>query len=193
MAFKEWSTIATDELTPFADKYVPANPHMVGTVHDVVDVKIKPKGLILECRDVAAWVWKSKTLHLFVLQFIEQWYKAGGGAPVLQIKLTNTDPNWVIGVEEERRACWGKATDQTYWHQGYMTSDDNPALSTNPLPLPPSTPTPPSEDAHALPAQPDLRDLIPVQMAPDLPPGEPGTGLNGVSGRKTRKAKPPAP
>ena len=187
MAFKEWSTASSDELTPWADKYVLANPHMIGTVHDVVDVKIKQKGLVLECREVAGWVFKSKTLHLFILQFIEQWHKAKGGAPVLQLKLTDAEPNWIIGVEEERRACWGKATDATYWHQGYMTSDDNPALSANPLPLPPAAPTPTSEVARMTDALPDMHDLLPLQMSPDLPLNGSLSGVEGVSGRKSRK------
>ena len=104
----------------------------------------------------------------------------------MQLMLTAQEPHWVIGVDEERQGGWGKGTEGTYWHQHYMSAEDNPNCTSNPLPLPP---TPERELTDALTPTPDMRDLMPVKTTPDLPPE---ASLNGVStpqGRKTRKPR----
>lgn len=189
MAFKQWSTGTSTDLVPWAKEYVLENQSDVGRTDDVIDVKIRPKGLILETRFYAGWVFKSKTLHAFVLEFIEQWYKSKSGSPIMQLMLTSVDPHWVIGVDDERQGGWGKGTEGTYWHQHYLSAEDNPQYRTNPLPLPTTDPTPERVLSEHQTPVPDIRDLMPVQKAPDLPPEASLNGSSPPERRNTRKPR----
>lgn len=190
MAFQQWHTGSDTELPPWASDYVKECPEDIGRTYDVRDVKMRPKGLIIETNVFAAWVFKSKTLHGFVLEFIEKWYKAKGGSPIMQLMLTNSEPYWVIGVDDERKGGWGKGADQPYWHQHYMSAEDNPDWGTNPLPLPPTLPRVPTGTNGQSATEDSLRSAedYPTMRA-DWRTGEPVTPVDPLKQTKTRKAR----
>lgn len=106
-------------------------------------------------------LYKSKTLHDYLLQFCKAWYEAKEQTGVLQVQLTQTLPFVIVGIEQERSAYWG-STEQGSYYQSYARVADNPNFASNPLPLPSpstavttsgasvtSTTTPPPEPSNA--------------------------------------------
>lgn len=138
MAFKPFNGSTVErEFVPWANEYVENNPKHCGTAWMVSDIKITNKGLIVECKDWAAFIFKSKVLYKHVLQFVEQWYKSKKPSPQLQLVLQRKEPYYVIGTDDEKQSYWSK-TETESWHQCCATVGDNPELETNPLPLPDS-------------------------------------------------------
>lgn len=187
MAFKAFDQNKdTKEFLPWADKYLKENPLRVGDTWDVIEVKTLPKGMVLECDDWAVWLFKSKALHQYVLDFIGAWYKSNKPAPVLQLMLTKNEPFFTIGADDERQACWCQGEESKYWHQSYWKVQDNPKQESNPLPLPTDSPRSlPHEASNAhLPA--DAKTLL-AETSSERPLEASTNGTTPSKRRKTSK------
>ena len=184
MAFKQWQDAKNTKQIPWAEQYVKEHPGCYGTLADVRYVKLKLKGVVVETDSFAVWIYRSKSLHDYLVQFIEQWYAAKQASPILQIMLTAEEPYWTIGVDDERTGGWSKGREENYWHQHYSSVEDNPSASSNPLPLP-SSPSSVQEQARASQSTPSIEEL--VDLPSDLPLEASANGMKPAKGRNTRK------
>lgn len=104
MAFKPLpgSDQNSDQLD-WANDVVQKNVDLVGRVWDVTKVKLRPKGLIVECNDFAGWYFKSSDEYKALIIYLERWYESKQNNPVLQIQLTDKKPYFRLGEDDERR------------------------------------------------------------------------------------------
>lgn len=124
---------------PWANDYLESNPKQLGTTHDVREIKPTKKGLIISTESFAAFIYKSKQMHDYLLEFCKAWVGTKQPVAVLQVQLSDTLPFVIVGIEPDRSAYWGSTEQGGYW-QTYKTVHDNPNYARNPLPLPsPST------------------------------------------------------
>lgn len=169
---------------PWANDYLESNPKQLGKVWDVTTIKPSKKGLILETNEFAAFVYKSKVLHDYLLEFCSAWHKCKQATGVLQVQLTQTLPFVIVGIEQERNAYWG-STEQGGYYQSYAKVADNPSFGGNPLPLPsPSTAnlTTTGSGAASLAPPPEPSKHV------ENPLEEAGTPVNGKKRTKTPEA-----
>lgn len=115
MAFKPLpgSDQNSDQLD-WANDVVQNNPDLVDRVWDVTKVKLRPKGLIVECSDFAGWYFKSSEEYKSLVIYLERWHESKQNNPVLQIQLTNKKPYFRLGEDDERKALmpWALVKDE---------------------------------------------------------------------------------
>lgn len=184
MAFRAFdnSTVQT-EFVPWANEYVEKNPKQVGKCWDVRSIKLTDKGMILETEDWAGWYFKSDKNYKFLLEFVGQWFLSKKPSPILQLALQKSKPYFLAGVDDERQGYWGKSNKEQFT-QSYATVSDNPEVELNPLPLPPSPNSVPTEERTSAVSE---LDGITQELSPYMALGEPA---RSVKPSKRTKARP---
>lgn len=148
MGFVQWEQgSSSKDYVPWANEYVNTHPENIGNVYDVKHITLSGKGLIVETELFSAWIFKSKPMYGFLIQFASAWCTSKKESPVLQLKLVEEDPYWVIGNDDSRLARWEKFANNKGFSQWYPRQEDEPSYAYNPLPLP--TSESPSVNAHA--------------------------------------------
>jgi len=102
MAFKNLTGVqSTSSQLPWANELASSNPELVGSTFNVHTIKLKPKGLIVECKMFAGWYFKSTNEYKFLITYLEQWVEAQANNPVLQVQLINQAPFFLLGEDDE--------------------------------------------------------------------------------------------
>lgn len=102
---------------PWANELIEQEPSSVGSVHDVLSIKLRPKGLIIECSKFGAWYFKSSNEYKFLIQYLEQWYESKQCNPVLQVQLTETAPYFQLGENDEQDTIAPWVLEDTVFYQ----------------------------------------------------------------------------
>lgn len=103
MGFKPLNKEQTSSVQkPWANELVSSDPTLVGKVWDVQLIKLKPKGMIIECLKFSGWYFKSTQEYKFLVEYLETWYESQQCNPILQIQLTEEAPYFVLGEDDER-------------------------------------------------------------------------------------------
>lgn len=102
---------------PWANELIEQEPSSIGTVHDVLSVKLRPKGLIVECSKFGGWYFKSSNEYKFLVQYLEQWYESKQCNPVLQVQLTDSSPYFVLGENDEQGTIAPWCLEETTFYQ----------------------------------------------------------------------------
>lgn len=118
MGFKVLTGVQrTPVQVPWANELVQSNPELVGTVYDILAIKLKPKGMIIECNKFGGWYFKSSNEYKFLVPYLEQWYESKERNPVLQIQLTTESPYFVLGEDDERTTLTPWSLEDTTFYQ----------------------------------------------------------------------------
>lgn len=186
MAFKAFDDSKNDDdnSLPWTEEYVKTNPNDIGEVYDVMTVRLTQKGMMIATGVSKAFIYKSQKTYDHVVEFVEAWSGKKTPSPILQAKLTTSRPFVLLGVDDVRSGMWSVRTNDS-WRQGYATPADNPSVTTNPLPLPTGCGDSVLSDDSAQ----DVGDAMGLvtQTSQDLPLEKPGSLVNGVKGRNTRR------
>lgn len=103
MAFKAFnSSNSRKEQLPWANELVLSNAELVGKIWDVTCIKLKQKGLIVECTSFAGWFFKSSEQYKFLVTYLESWVESKQKSPVLQMQLVKQEPFFVLGEDDEK-------------------------------------------------------------------------------------------
>lgn len=107
MAFKVTSKPkSSSSQLPWANEYIESNSTDIGNVWDVICVKLKPSGLILETDNWASWLFKSTDEYKELVIYLKDWVESKESNPVLQLQLTEDKPFFYIGEDDERTTEW---------------------------------------------------------------------------------------
>lgn len=87
----------------WANEVVQKNPDLLGRVWDVTKIKLRPKGLIVECNDYAGWFFKSSEEYKSLVIYLERWCESKQNSPVLQMQLVKDKPYFRLGEDDERK------------------------------------------------------------------------------------------
>lgn len=118
MGFKALAGVQrTPVQVPWANELVQSNPELVGTVYDVLSIKLKPKGMIIECSAFGGWYFKSSQEYKFLVPYLEEWYESKQLNPVMQIQLGDKPPYFTIGEDDERTTLTPWALEDTTFYQ----------------------------------------------------------------------------
>lgn len=185
MGFKAFTSNQTDDTAlPWTEEYVSMNPDAIGTVHDVMTIRLTEKGMMIATSVSKAFIYKSHAAYDHVAEFVAAWSGKRMASPLLQVELTANRPYVVLGVDDIRHGVWGDSKDKS-WRQAYATVSDNPAHATNPLPLPKSPGVSVLSD-DSVPTQQDATAMV-LQTSQEMPLEEAARRVNGAKGRNTRK------
>lgn len=140
MAFKAFnSSNGRKEQLPWANELVLSNPELVSKVWDVTCIKLKQKGLIVECTSFAGWFFKSSEQYKFLVTYLESWVESKQKNPVLQMQLVEKEPFFVLGEDDEKYSMipWVLEKDGVFY-QTVAKSEQTKALDLS-LPTVPSS------------------------------------------------------
>lgn len=124
---------------PWANEYVESSPEGIGNIWDVVCIKLKPKGLILETDSWAGWLFKSTDEYKQLVIYLEHWYESKQSHPTMQLQLTEEQPFFYIGEDDERTTEW-VLEKTTYYQVSSMLKTRQQNLPLN-LTLPTNVPS----------------------------------------------------
>lgn len=130
MGFKVLTGVQrTPVQVPWANELVQTNPELVDSVYDVLSVKLRPKGMIIECIKFGGWYFKSSNEYKFLVPYLEEWYESKQLNPILQIKLTNETPFFAVGEDDERTALTPWALEETTFFQTVAKAKTLPGMN----------------------------------------------------------------
>lgn len=143
MSFKPtFNSNIQSESVPWANEYIESHPTHENQVWDVTYIKLKPKGLIIECNDWCGWYFKSTQQYKQIVVYLEAWVESGQECSRMQLMLIGKKPFFLVGEESEEVGRWLLQENSTFYQAGPMfiakQNEDELNLSL-PTPLVPST------------------------------------------------------
>lgn len=130
MGFKVLAGVQrTPVQVPWANELVQSNPELVDAVYDVLSIKLKPKGMIIECNAFGGWYFKSSQEYKFLVPYLEEWYESKQLNPVMQIQLTSKAPYFAIGEDDERTVLAPWSLEETTFYQTVAKTKALPGMN----------------------------------------------------------------